>query len=516
MRRHLVFIVALVLVAVGAAAFRLPRLAMRPMHTDEANQAFKAGLLHDRGTYRYNPREHHGPTLYYFTLPSFWLSGAESFAETNELHYRIVPVVFGVGVVLLLVLVGDGLGRPAALCAGVLAAVSPAMVFYSRYYIQEMLLVFFTFGAIAAGWRYAWTHRLRWALVAGAFLGLMHATKETCVLSWAAMALAVVAKVGWRRWWGYPVRLRTLVSWRHAVAGVLVAAVVSVVFFSSFFTHWAGPLDSVRTYAYYLDRSGGSGLHDHPWHYYLKTLLYTHDARGPWWSEAFIMGLAAVGFLAVLPRNTVPEATTPLARFVAFYTLFLTAMYSVIPYKTPWSMLGFLHGMILLAGVGASVLLHGVRRLPLRIVVGLLLAAGTVHLGLKSYDTSYVFQADQRNPLVYGHTSPDVFGLVNTVHEFELVHPKDEPMIIELMAPEADYWPLPFYLRRYPVVYPPTDYEPSLIIVHEDVEGRPGPPYVFVAVRGLRPDVNLWLYARADLVARWREYIATRPVPADR
>jgi len=68
---------------------------------------------------------------------------------------RIVPVFFGVCLVLLLLLLIDGLGTAAAVYAAVLTAISAAMVFYSRYYIQEMLLVCFTFGAIVSGYRYA-------------------------------------------------------------------------------------------------------------------------------------------------------------------------------------------------------------------------------------------------------------------------------------------------------------------------------------------------------------------------
>ncbi len=53
----------------------------------------------------------------------------------------------------------------------------------------------------------------------------------------------------------------------------------------------------------------------------------------------------------------VPEECFP--RFLAFYTLVLTGLYAIIPYKTPWCMLSFLDGMILLAGVGAWAILLG-------------------------------------------------------------------------------------------------------------------------------------------------------------
>ena len=191
MKSPVTYLALLLLVAAGALAFRLPRLADRPMHADEAVQAAVFRTLWLERRYAYNPDEFHGPTLPYATLPSARLSGAATFAQTDEATYRVIPAVFGAGLVLLVWLLGDAVGRPAALCAAVLTALSPAMVFYSRYYIHETLLVFFTLAAIAAGWRYAQSGKLAWCLAAGACVGLMQATKETCVLVYLAMGIGL-------------------------------------------------------------------------------------------------------------------------------------------------------------------------------------------------------------------------------------------------------------------------------------------------------------------------------------
>ena len=82
----------------------------------------------------------------------------------------MVPAIFGTALILLLLLVADGIGRAAVVCAAFLTAVSPAMVFYSRYYIHEVLLTFFAFLALAAGWRYWRSRKIGWALLAGAGL----------------------------------------------------------------------------------------------------------------------------------------------------------------------------------------------------------------------------------------------------------------------------------------------------------------------------------------------------------
>jgi len=88
--------------------------------------------------------------------------------------------------ILLYPLLSSAVGRKAAIWAGLFTAVSPAMVYYSRYYIHEMLLIFFTASALVSGWRYWQSRRVGWVAVCGVSLGLMHATKETFILTLAA------------------------------------------------------------------------------------------------------------------------------------------------------------------------------------------------------------------------------------------------------------------------------------------------------------------------------------------
>jgi len=439
-----------------ALALRLPRLQQRPMHGDEAVHAIKFGDLLEEGVYAYDPDEYHGPTLNYLTLIPAGLTSAKNLMQVSEFTLRIVPVFFGVCLVLLLLLVIDGLGKGASVYAAVLTAISAAMVFYSRYYIQEMLLVCFTFGAIVSGYRYTQNKNIAWALLTGAFLGLMHATKETCIIAFGAMFLAILLTVFTGRPKSSLANAAKVVKSSHLIAGFASGVIVSALFFSSFLSNPGGILDSIRTYTTYFNRAGGSGLHLHPWYYYLKMLIYSRYGGGPIWTEAFIVFLAVVGFIAAMLRKGPASVNIQLLRFIAFYTLILTVVYSAIPYKTPWCVLGFLHGMILLAGVGAVVLVKLLPNVLPRLIILCLLFDASVHLTWQTYRCNYRYYADSRNPYVYAHPTTEVFTVVQRVEEMAGAmekmareNPEKVKMHIQVICPGKDYWPLPWYLRRF-------------------------------------------------------------------
>ncbi|MBA7624959.1 hypothetical protein ES703_32379 [subsurface metagenome] len=434
---------------IAALILRLPRLGQRPMHGDEAVHAIKFGQLLEEGAYTYDPDEYHGPTLNYLTLIPARLASAAELTQVTELILRIVPVFFGVLLVLLLLPAADGLAPGAAIYAAILTAISPAMVFYSRYYIHEMLLVCFTFGAIASAYRYTQNKKLLWAILTGIFLGLMHATKETCIIAFGSMFLALLLMLLMWRPKGSLASAAKAIKRSHLIAGLAAAIIVSALFYSSFLANPGGIFDSFRAYGAYFDRAGNNTLHIHPWYYYLKMLVYSRYGDGPIWTEALVVLLAVVGFIAAMTKKGLSSANVHLLRFIAFYTLVLTVVYSAVPYKTPWCMLGFLHGMILLAGVGAAVLVRSVPNVLPRLIVIFLLFNASIHLAWQGYRSNYEFCADSRNPYVYAHPTTEVFTIARRVEDIARVHEDGNQMQIQVICPEADYWPLPWYLRSF-------------------------------------------------------------------
>lgn len=443
------------LTILGAAALRLPALGERPMHCDEAVHADKFGTLLEGGGYRYDPTEYHGPTLNFFTLIPARLRGMHHYQELDETVLRLIPALFGILLVWLLHHWREGLGARPVLLAAVFTALSPALVYYSRYYIQEMLLLCFSFGWMGCFYRYLREGRPLWAVSAGMFFGLSFATKETFILSATAAGSSIILT-----WAIYrhvpslrsPIKIGLPSTWKRDTAWALVTAMaVTILFFSSFFSHFSGIPDAFLTFTHYDDKVQNSPVHSHPWFYYLQLLLYFHPGNGWIHTEALLFLLGGAGMLLSLTKKPRTGVDMVLLRFTAMYTLSLTVIYSLIDYKTPWCSIQFWIGWILLAAWAAVELYDRIAARMLRGVFILLLVLGTLHLGWQAWLDSFPLGADPRNPYVYAHTGKDVFSVVSAVERLAKAHTEGYHMPVQVIGKE-NFWPLPWYFRRFSAV----------------------------------------------------------------
>jgi len=458
---------------VAGLALRFSRLDIRPMHHDEANQAVKFGTLLETGEYRYDRNDHHGPTLYYLTLPAAWIRGQTTLAELDEWTLRAVPAAMGVGLILLFGLLAGGLGREAVAAAACFAALSPALTYYSRFYIQESLFAFLALGFLLALGRYALRPRTGWAVAAGICAGLAYATKETSIIVFAsagtALVLSLIASKGiplhryaregsWVA--AHPLLGRRYRGMADVLIGLAAALFVAGVFYSSFFRNPGGILESVRAFKEYAVRGTEAGLHAHPWSFYLEILGFS-AAGGLIWTEGMILLLALAGAVFAIPgigrRNGMLDPAASIssarvaeyfwARYLFLYSLFAAAIFSVIRYKTPWNLLPFYIGFVLAAGIGAAALLRSLRSGWARSLLLLALIAGACHLGIQNWRANYRYPADPRNPYVYAQTSPDFLRLSKRVHDLAAVHPDGKSMLVKVIAGPYEQWPLPWHLR---------------------------------------------------------------------
>lgn len=461
------------MIALFALWIRTHDLDVRTMHADEANQGVKTGELLEAGTYVFDPRDHHGPTLYYAAAVLAKLRGEHSLAQLTEITLRLVPAFFGtLGVILLALLAAAAApaardpasrrGPPwMALAAAALMAIAPPAVYYSRYFVQETLLVTFTLWTVFAALRWRISQHLGWAIAAGIGVGLMQATKASAPLFLAAAALA--ALVACRPRASAPAA--TLRSIRRPLLAALIAGFVTMaLFYTSLGTNPRGLWDAFSAYGFAATRFGsdaGPTGHEKPWWYYLR-LFGWHREGGLLWHQVALSALAVTGLGVAIGAR---RETTPVARFArgtAVYTVLIVGLFSAFAYKTPWHAVHFVPGFALLAAFA----LAAVARLPTGRLVAAAMALATLGtLYQQTGRAAFLRPGDARNPYAYVHSSADVRKF-RPAAEAALARSPGQP--IHVIIENREYWPLPWYFRGLPNVGywpdPPQSIDGALVI----------------------------------------------------
>jgi len=133
------WLVCCAVITILAFAIRFAKLDMRALHHDEGVNSFFLVTLFREGVYKYDPANYHGPDLYYLAL------GVTKIFGLNTYGIRGSVAAFGVLIVVLTFFLKNYIGKFGSLFAALFLALSPGMVFISRYFIHEILFVFFTY-----------------------------------------------------------------------------------------------------------------------------------------------------------------------------------------------------------------------------------------------------------------------------------------------------------------------------------------------------------------------------------
>jgi predicted membrane-bound mannosyltransferase len=393
---------------------------------------------------------------------------------------RATPLVAAIGVAIFLFL---GVRRfvkswTAALSSVLLLAFAPIFVFYATDFIQEMILAFSLAMMFYSGVRYLTRQdgeKLKmgsWAIIFGAGAGLAFSTKETCVLSFAAILISFIAMCAmtngeWKQWFS---KKRT----NDFILMTISFFLVVILFYSAFATDFEGVkrvfVDAPFSYlqrASGSEMSDGASSHVHEWWWYLKLLFCPESIH---WSR-----FSTMPFMKALSRTVstgwrftefplLIAAIVPLfftrfvgdkdryVKYIYFFSLFyfisLLLMYSLIPYKTPWCMLTVFQAMALAAATGIGVIVNtvGINKFIKPIMVtAILLAVSVVHWRGVSFmsrvpDSTAI-------PYNYAQASYDVKNLsAKILNELQAAKEGEYAAII---LPSCDTWPIPWYVRKF-------------------------------------------------------------------
>src|SRR4051812_25534723 len=218
-----------------AAALRFFLLGIKPPHFDEGINGWFIDQMTKSGFYRYDPTNYHGP-LHFYVLFLF-----QSLLGRNIWALRLPVVIVSITCVWLTLNFEPLLGRRISRWAALLMAVSPGFVFYGRYSIHEVWMLFFSMLMILGLlglWRFG-TRGYLWC--AGIALTGMILTKETYVIHLSCAALAVLATWITTLLWEPSRATKALKRSIHQDIVLLLSSLIIV----SFFLPWGAMGDSV-------------------------------------------------------------------------------------------------------------------------------------------------------------------------------------------------------------------------------------------------------------------------------
>ncbi|MSP22461.1 MAG: TIGR03663 family protein [Dehalococcoidia bacterium] len=171
-------------IVVIALLMRTFELGVRASHHDESLHALFSYDFAQGNDYRHDPMMH-GPLQFHLIALVFKLFGA------SDALSRVPAALFGSALVAMPLLLRRYVGVAAVLAMAVLLAISPSLLYYSRFTRNEAFVAVETLLLAVAIWRYREEGGMRWLVAISAAVALEFATKETAFLIAAVFLLYV-------------------------------------------------------------------------------------------------------------------------------------------------------------------------------------------------------------------------------------------------------------------------------------------------------------------------------------
>jgi uncharacterized protein (TIGR03663 family) len=396
-------------------------LGARPPHHDEAvNGWFVDGIL-NRGYYSYDPQNYHGP-FFFYVLTLF-----EKVFGRNIEVLRSVTVLFGSAVSLTPLLFRKWLGSTGTWIACLMLAVSPALVFYSRYAIHEtgfvLAIILFSYNWLSVREE---GFKLRSMVGFGLSLGLMASMKENFVLFGACLGLA--EGVIWLLDRKPPVTFN-LRFWVGLSVGFGIAFVFVLIAFTGFFQDGEGLKKFIDAFSAWSETGTKGNGHEKPFYYWLKLFAEFE------WPVLLGLLLTPLAFLKRIPKPLQLLSVLSFAHYLA---------YSIVSYKTPWCMLSFSWGLVFIASYWLGVWMEGKGKAFL--IGGLV--AGLIWNARDAYDVAWANPDQDGHPYIYGQTYHDLMEPLNEIIERGTLDPNLHNTL-RIAVVSGFTWPLPYVLGEF-------------------------------------------------------------------
>jgi uncharacterized protein (TIGR03663 family) len=428
---------------------RFWQLDLKLFHHDEAIHSWFSYELLTKGSWAYDP-SYHGPFLYYVTAGMFSLFGDSDFVA------RLLPALFGallIPLVYCIYRIGY-IDKRQTIFAALFLALSPNMVYFSRFLRHDIFMLFFTFLLLVAVLYYLEFGKTRYAIIAAlAMAGGLSCKEEmpVIILIFASFFLYTL----WRK------KIKLPADWRYdLLIGFFIVIGIMCIMYSAFGAHietLIGQNFQLNTTGWYRAVEHWTEMHNQqrlggPWFFYIplyllyelpifilaiigtiqfigkdihpslfiKQILYRIQYRG---SEIPMPKLAAVSLQQLRTQKPGYSKSDEFFRFCIYWMILIMGFYAVVGEKVPWLIIPQLLPMCFVA----------VYKLNWQKMIFAI--AGCIFLILITWHVAFI-PADINEPIVQVQNSEDLRDVM------QLIDASDHVVIAS-----KNYWPLPWYYR---------------------------------------------------------------------
>ncbi len=184
---------AWIVLLVVALLTRTIGLGDRVMSHDESLHTVYSFQLYDGRGYQHQPMMH-GPLKFVLNPVMYFLFGV------NDWSARIQVALFGVAMVGFVWLLRRWLGKIGAFLAAAMYAISPALLYHSRYIRDEVMLTSLLVFLVVAMFRYLDTRARKWLVWTAVALGLAFLTMEASFIFGGIFGIFLVLALAAQLW----------------------------------------------------------------------------------------------------------------------------------------------------------------------------------------------------------------------------------------------------------------------------------------------------------------------------
>jgi uncharacterized protein (TIGR03663 family) len=447
------------LILISAILLRFWQLDLKLLHHDEAIHSWFSYELLTKGSWMYDP-SYHGPFLYYVTAGMFAAFGS------SDLVARLLPCLFGTLLIPLVYCIYrlDYLTKNQTLLVALFLAISPDMIYFSRFLRHDIFMLFFTFLLLVALLYYFERGQTRFAIIAAiSMAGALSCKEEMPVILLIFASFFAIAV--WRGSFTLPA------SWkRDLILGIFLVIVIMSVLYTGFGAHpetligkgteitsQEGIHFEMNTTGWYKAIDHWTSMHKQqrlggPWFFYIplyllyelpifflaiigtlqfmlkgidlrlvvmRLKLFLRYRRSP----IPVSDLAAVSIRQLREPIAGPTKSDEFFRLCIYWMILTMAFYAYVGEKVPWLIIPQLLPMCFVA----------VYQLNWQKVFIALL--GCLFLLTMAWHVAFI-PADINEPIVQVQNSEDVRTVMQLIDASDYV-----------VIASKDYWPLPWYYR---------------------------------------------------------------------